>query len=367
MFKIIFDSDFNGMFDSGENPNDVFVNYFKDKHSTTFLFHYLHEHTSRPFNSYDFNNPKSYEELEDILVLNNNVLYCLYSGYENILYGNTKIKNVFFITWPTYLLHYSYYGMTKVYNKPIQEINIETNFDKLFLNQNNKPRYHRGMLLDEISRNDLFKFGKISWFSNYTKLAGNIGKKYEFKNWVEENLIIDNLNIWPRKNNSSITEYDGYYTEEFLKYNCLLNVVNETLCNNEDIFITEKTFKNVLISQPFICFSSKNHNKSLTNFGFVLYDEIIDYSFDSENELENRINRIIKNLNSLKNENYGFLHKKIKVKLDYNKSRSIQIIKKDEYIPKELVTLYKNNKDVFHQNIGNNKVPEFLPKCFENY
>ena len=69
MFKIIFDSDFNGMFDSGENPNDVFVNYFKDKHSTTFLFHYLHEHTSRPFNSYDFNNPKSYEELENILVL----------------------------------------------------------------------------------------------------------------------------------------------------------------------------------------------------------------------------------------------------------------------------------------------------------
>jgi hypothetical protein len=367
MFKIIFDSDFNGMFDSGENPNDVFVNYFKDKYSTTFLFHYLHEHTSRPFNSYDFNNPKSYEELENILVSNNNVLYCLYSGYENILYGNTKIKNVFFITWPTYLLHYSYYGMVKVYNKPIQEINIETNFDKLFLNQNNKPRYHRGMLLDEMSRNDLFKFGKISWFSDYTKLAGNIGKKYEFKNWIEENLIIDNLNIWPRKNNSSITEYDGYYTEEFLKYNCLLNVVNETLCNNEDIFITEKTFKNVLISQPFICFSSKNHNKSLTNFGFVLYDEIIDYSFDSENELENRINRIIKNLNSLKNENYGFLHKKIKDKLDYNKSRSIQIIKKDEYIPKELVTLYKNNKDVFHQNIGNNKVPEFLPKCFENY
>ena len=81
-------------------------------------------------------------------------------------------------------------------------------------------------------------------------------------------------------------------------------MVNETLCNNEDIFITEKTFKNVLISQPFICFSSKNHNKSLTNFGFVLYDEIIDYSFDSENELEKRIDGIIKNLNTLKNENY---------------------------------------------------------------
>ena len=127
MFKIIFDSDFNGMFDSGKNPNDVFVNYFKDKHSTTFLFHYLHEHTSRPFSSYDFNNTKSYEELENILVSNNNILYCLYSGQQNVLYNKTKIKNVFFITWPTYLLHYSYYGMTKVYDKPIQEINIEMN------------------------------------------------------------------------------------------------------------------------------------------------------------------------------------------------------------------------------------------------
>ena len=44
-----------------------------------------------------------------------------------------------------------------------------------------------------------------------------------------------------------------------------------------------------------------------------------------------------------------------------------EIIKKDEYIPKELVTLYTDNKDVFYQNIGNNKVPEFLPKCFENH
>ena len=46
---------------------------------------------------------------------------------------------------------------------------------------------------------------------------------------------------------------------------------------------------------------------------------------------------------------------------------AIEIIKKDEYIPKELVTLYRENKDVFHQNIDYNKVPKFLSKCFENY
>ena len=76
---------------------------------------------------------------------------------------------------------------------------------------------------------------------------------------------------------------------------------------------------------------------------------------------------LVKNDLILINENYYHLYEKIKDKLDYNKNRAIEIIKKDEYIPKELVTLYTDNKDVFYQNIGNNKVPEFLPKCFENY
>ena len=352
MFEIIDSSTFNQMFSGDNKPMDIFINYFKNKKSTTFLYWYVLEFVAPPFN-YE-NKHDDIVKLENILTENDLKIFVIISGVSTKVTDDLKlnpIKNVEFLIWPTYLLHYSCYGLEKAYNKPISLIEIEKEFKNLYFNFNVKPKYHRGMLMDKLHQNDLFKHGKNSWVSN-------LNFKYDFKSWKEENLKIDDYNG---------NEFTGYYTEDFLKLNCLINVIGETLYNKEDIFITEKTYKSIIIKQPFICLSSQYFHKHLTNLGFKLYDEIFDYSFDDEFELEKRIDGIIKNLNTLTNENYYHLYEKIKDKLDYNKNRAIEIIKKDEYIPKELVTLYRDNKDVFHQNIDYNKVPIFLPNFFKNY
>ena len=354
MFEIVDSSTFSQMYDGGKSPIDVFIDYFKNKKSTTFLYWYVLEFVAPPFNYYDYETKHDdIVKLENVLIENNLKIFVIISGVSTKLTDDLKlnpIKNVEFLIWPTYLLHYSCYGLEKAYNKPISSIEIEKEFKNLYFNFNVKPKYHRGMLIDKLYQNDLFKYGKNSWDS---KLYDN--QKYNFKFWKEENLKIDNYDG---------NEFIGYYSEDFLKLNCLINVVGETLYNNKDIFITEKTYKSILINQPFICLSSQYFHKHLSNLGFELYDEIFDYSFDNEPELENRVIGIINNLLNLKNQDYETIYKKIADKVKYNKKIALEIIENDKFIPETLLMLYKQNKLTF--NSLENKLPYYFKDVIKN-
>ena len=106
-------------------------------------------------------------------------IFVIISGVSTKVTDDLKlnpIKNVEFLIWPTYLLHYSCYGLENAYNKPISSIEIEKEFKNLYFNFNVKPKYHRGMLMDKLHQNDLFKHGKNSWISN-------LKFKYDFKSY----------------------------------------------------------------------------------------------------------------------------------------------------------------------------------------
>jgi hypothetical protein len=207
-----------------------------------------------------------------------------------------------------------------------------------------KSKYHRGMLMDKLCENNLFDYGKNSW------RIGN-QSNYEFKFWEEENIKIDDYGT---------NEFIGYYTDKFLNLNSFINVVGETLYNNEDIFITEKTFKCILIQQPFICLSSQYFHKHLTNLGFKLYDEIFDYGFDDKSELVDRVDGVIKNLLEIKNKNYKVLYEKIKDKVVYNKSQAMKIIEDDMFIP----NVFLDKKNEF--NFSENTLPYYFKKIVKN-
>jgi hypothetical protein len=211
-----------------------------------------------------------------------------------------------------------------------------------------KSKYHRGMLMDKLFQNNLFNCGKNSWKINNQS-------NYNFKFWIEENIKIDDY---------SGDEFTRYYTDKFLNLNSFINVVGETLYNNEDIFITEKTFKCILIGQPFMCLSSQYFHKYLTDLGFKLYDEIFDYEFDCKSELEDRVDGIIKNLLGIKNKDYMVLYEKIKDKVVYNKSHAIKIIENDKFIPNIFLELYSQNKNNF--DFSENILPYYFKKIIKN-
>jgi hypothetical protein len=162
--------------------------------------------------------------------------------------------------------------------------------------------------MEELYKNNLFEFGKNSWnhldIENYSS--------YKFKSWTPEIL--------------KITEDVGVY-EYVFSTKCLFNLVSES--SDLLTFITEKTFKPILHSQAFLCFGYRGQNTCLRDYGFELYDEIFDYSFDNLPLIEDRIRGVINNINSLKDKNYYELYDKIKHKIERNKNRAIDILEND--------------------------------------
>ena len=124
-------------------------------------------------------------------------------------------------------------------------------------------------------------------------------QKYDFKYWNETLLNID-LN-----NDEKSSSYE--WEKEILNTNSFLTIVTES--SDDFLFVTEKTFKAILLEQPFICLGYMTQNRILQEYGFELYDEIIDYTFDSKPNLKERIDGVINNLLNLKNQNLKNLEK----------------------------------------------------------
>ena len=129
-------------------------------------------------------------------------------------------------------------------------------------------------------------------------------------------------------------------------------------------FISEKTYKCLLLGQPFVSYGCVNQNLLLKKLGFQLYDEIFDnYLFDELPKIEDRIEGIVKCLQKIVNEDYNVIYQKIKSKVEFNKKRAIEIINKDPFIPEKVIDLYKTHKEQF---LLTDRVPYYFEKIIKN-
>lgn len=295
--------------------------------------------------NYKFETPKQFLDLEKVLVENNINFYLILGADKPEIFKYlydlpTKVKNFEILFYPTYLIFHTYVGVRNMLLlhtkfKDVRGLEIEKKFNYLYINYNNKPRLHRCMLVDELFRTKLNEFGRISWNQlttvrpdNVSDLLGNY--TYEFKFWKEEYINID-----------SYRDSEKIHTDEFspllTRPNALIELVSET--SKEVAFITEKTFRPILLEQPFICLGAPNQNLGLLKYGFELYDEIFDYSFDNKPNLEDRINGIIENLNKIKDEDYYQLYNLLEPKIKRNKERMFSLLENDPFNP--YINLYQ--------------------------
>jgi hypothetical protein len=329
-------------------PNDLdqknlisLVNKIIEKKSKHYILWSLDEGIEPSFDEYlqwnyfiNDNHCENVKTLEKVLLEHNIILYVLTcSDDRSNVYKNVfcrPIQNVKFIFWPTYYLHYTYYGLKDIRNKKKQENNI----DKLFLCLNGKYRYHRAVLIDKLCQNNLMNEGLISWNAIYENKCVN---KYDFKYWDGKILKIDDFDFEYKQ-----TEY----SELVLNNTTYFNLVTETTEWNGCLMITEKTYKPILYEQPFLCVGSMYQNRILEKYNFKLYDEIFDYNFDVQSNFENRIDGIVYNVSKLRHKNLKDLYEITKEKVFFNKNNALSIIKNDPYIPKEIVDMFKTyNKD----------------------
>lgn len=269
-------------------------------------------------------------DIELIICFSGDPSYHLYSCFDR--YNNIKIYNT-----PLYFFYFLYYldkDIILKFSKKINNIQTNKNFHKLFITLNNKPSPERCELLENLAKNNLLDCGVYSWLKDGHP---NFNFKY-FNNNLKK------LTTTPSNGRS-------FYWNDLLYNNPLINVVTENTVPGGFV-LTEKTCKSILIGQPFISLANQFFHKRLSKYGFELYDEIFDYSFDSEHLLENRVNGIVKNLINLKDKNLSELYKLISHKLEKNKQIALDIIKERKFINKEYLKLLIDNKEQFKGQIS---------------
>jgi hypothetical protein len=80
------------------------------------------------------------------------------------------------------------------------------------------------------------------------------------------------------------------------------SLVAETLPTGEQLFVSEKTFKPIILMHPFIVYGSRGTLAYLHKLGFQTFDHVIDESYDLGNTLNERLNSISGVLSTLYHE-----------------------------------------------------------------
>lgn len=108
-------------------------------------------------------------------------------------------------------------------------------------------------------------------------------------NWEEKKHVLDNS----KDSNEAFGINFDYHQSTFL------NIVTETLTDNNTVFFSEKIFKPIYMLQPFILLSSMHSLKELKTLGYKTFDRWWDESYDEESKLVDRILKIEKVLEKL--------------------------------------------------------------------
>lgn len=140
---------------------------------------------------------------------------------------------------------------------------------------------HKCMLMDELYGNGASSNGLHSW----NRITD---PDWPFKNWNQEVLIA-------QKEFNRNLNFDNMPFDKWKR--CFFSLIMES---TPDInFITEKTWHTILCFQPFLVFGKQGCNQHLTSQGFLLYDEYINYSFDTIEDDQKRAEAIAKEVKRL--------------------------------------------------------------------
>lgn len=331
-----------------EFVDDELYNYIKLKNLTHINFFYMHEYELRlSKKTVDYINENS---------ITITVILCVKDkkwSYNNVSksgINSNLIKQV--IVWPTFWFLKTTFELEQ-HNTFFNNIkDYKFNFVNPFLTFNGRTRQHRTQWIDELAKNDYIKKGIVSY--------QQIPQKEKQQNWKYHTGEI-------------LTSGDGFehhfssyhFNQTFLE--SFLHIPTETTVDT--FLLSEKTANPILCGLPTLTLGSRYYHKNLEELGFKLYDEIFDYSFDSESDVVKRIQKLLINVTEVidQKNNLNDLYKKIKNKLDYNKKLALDITKTDKHVP-ILVKKFVNTKlcNQTHLSGYNRELIEFFSK-FKTY
>lgn len=245
-----------------------------------------------------------------------------------------------------------------LYKSSMELRKIKTNFDnkqidKLFLCLNGIAKMHRVSILAYLKYYDILD--NVDWSLINTKSYPNktytnlVGSDYDI---LKSNFdFFDNLDIKKsdqenkKELNQSETNRLGFDCDIQTYNKTLVNIVTESFFFEKSVHISEKTFKPFYFFQIPIFLASFNFVKSIkSKYNFDVFDDIIDHSYDNEEDPAKRFSKFvdeIRRLNNMQNELFDFYYKN---KKRFEKNHSI------------VYDFFQNNEieKVFHKIIKEN-------------
>lgn len=230
----------------------------------------------------------------------------------------------------------------------------------LFLNYSRRPRFHRTFLLlklfkENLQDSGLWSFNSLSSEPQTSELL-KLDKDVEpYISYLYENspflIDIDNFN-----DNITVHVPLKDYEQTFI------NIAGETLSDESILFISEKTWKPMIVGSPFIINGNPGTLKYLKNEGFLTFNKWIDESYDDEPNLNVRLDKIVNELKKIKSKSIEELieiRNEMKPICQYNKNLMIERTKKKFYTKEGLYFHSKPTSDVL-QKIWDEWNPEHL-------
>lgn len=232
--------------------------------------------------------------------------------------------------WETFWFHRTFqvWSFHHEYNVEFKQLDImddnvltSNDIHYPFICLNNRIKVHRCLLMDLMCKHDVLDKGIVSWLED-----NNHNFKYDFKYWSPKKLVLDQDNITlqetlPLEYNHSLIQVSSE-SDEFIH------------------FASEKTTTPLLLNKPFLIAGPVNCHRKLQELGFELYDELFDYSFDDEIDIEKRYEGIVLNIAkyaSLTKSDFNKLYKQVLPKLIRNRKLAINYATS---APKEILELF---------------------------
>lgn len=246
----------------------------------------------------------------------------------NLIESSSPFYNKFKVLyWPTYWLTYAFFRMHTDYTKPFNDelglyIEQNTKYDKFkhtFLSMNYQPHKHRCLLMDSLAKHDLIKQNKISWRKK---------SLWKFDHWNQEILIIDQ----PDAENVSIGLRREKMPDSYK--DCFMQIVTESEGETTHT-ISMSTAVPLFLCKPFLVLGKHNYMEYLEQFGFIRYDEIFDYSYDKIENLQDRVEALVVEIDRIhtKKHMFGHMYSQIYDKLVYNRKRAMQLATDESLYP----------------------------------
>ena len=183
-----------------------------------------------------------------------------------------------------------------------------------------------------LAKYDLIRLGAVSW-----RGIDSIPNNYIFKYWEPQTLWLDQ---------TETTDLNHYQLPNQYQYSFMQVIAEST---TDRFFITEKTATALFYNKLFIVFGCKHYHRYLKLLGFELYDELFDYSFDDEEESEQRADGVVQNLNKFRDkttEELEQLLETVKDKIAHNRKLAIQYALNPPEIFKEIAVRLKADPTV---------------------